>query len=416
MADINSNHKIGITIGNNDYIASGNNNEIHEVNSDEEGLLFLHHRMDEVNAILSDPMATEDQVANALNKYAILINDNKNIKLMGEKGSKIAEKAGDINDEVQDYLIRKDMITFGYFVDKMDAASNYAYDISVRYHRESMSNYMKFYQDVTAQLNSFGRYIGSPDNDGKKTTVSKREFYNDLYNVMKQYFYYGDGNGYILYENNIEIVKAGNDKFNVIIGGELVESNISYENAYGKLEYFFSSHHPVITGTKLCKFLNPIKDKDGNLCGVEGKVEQFLFPSELYDFMEFNKYESDLGNINKNFDNDIKLISEWDKVSEEILSSSTDREYTKIILKANYDAGVENYYGNDKSKETSEMHQHQINTINTRIDGSKKSVQITLDEYSQRYNTINSNYDNMLRTITTMISELTQELKGFLRF
>lgn len=41
---------------------------------------------------------------------------------------------------------------------------------------------------------------------------------------------------------------------------------------------------------------------------------------------------------------------------------------------------------------------------------------MTLDEYSQRYNTINSNYDNMLRTITTMINELAQELKGFLRF
>ena len=57
----------------------------------------------------------------------------------------------------------------------------------------------------------------------------------------------------------------------------------------------------------------------------------------------------------------------------------------------------------------------QINSYNTIMDGIKKELQMTLDEFSQRYNTINSNYDNMLRVITTMISELTQELKGFLR-
>lgn len=405
-----------IALDNTDSIVLNNDSEKLKVNSDKEKSLWLYQELDEINAILSDPLATEEQIVNALEKYSKLINDNKNIKLMSEKGNLLAEKAREINDEIRDYLIRKDMVTFGYFVEKMDSASKYAHDISLRYHRESMNNYMNFYQDVTAKLNSFGNHIGDTIDDGKQNLVSKREFYNELYNEMKKYFYYGDGEGYILYENNIEIIKVGDDKFDVKIGGELVESNISYKAAYGRLEYFFSSHIPVISGTKLCKFLNPIKDKDGNLCGIEGKVEQFLFPSELYEFMGFNKYESELDDINKNFDGDIELVSKWENVPDEMTSSAKDRAYTKDILKKNYDAGIENYYGNDKRKVKSEMYQHQINTINTRIDGSKKSIQITLDEYSQRYNTINSNYDNMLRTIATMISELTQELKGFLRF
>ncbi|HDF2329351.1 IpaD/SipD/SspD family type III secretion system needle tip protein [Morganella morganii] len=62
-----------------------------------------------------------------------------------------------------------------------------------------------------------------------------------------------------------------------------------------------------------------------------------------------------------------------------------------------------------------ELDHGKINSYNTIMDGIKKELQMTLDEFSQRYNTINSNYDNMLRVITTMISELTQELKGFLR-
>lgn len=86
-------------------------------------------------------------------------------------------------------------------------------------------------------------------------------------------------------------------------------------------------------------------------------------------------------------------------------------------MKKNYDAGFVSYYENEEERnEHSKFYQHEINSMNQKIDGAKKGLQLTLDEYTQRYNTINSNYDNMLRTITTMISELAQELKGFLRF
>ncbi|MEM8236594.1 IpaD/SipD/SspD family type III secretion system needle tip protein, partial [Morganella morganii subsp. sibonii] len=75
------------------------------------------------------------------------------------------------------------------------------------------------------------------------------------------------------------------------------------------------------------------------------------------------------------------------------------------------------YFENAKKgiNEEWELDHGKINSYNTIMDGIKKELQMTLDEFSQRYNTINSNYDNMLRVITTMISELTQELKGFLR-
>ncbi|MEM8448604.1 hypothetical protein Q4R84_15470, partial [Morganella morganii] len=107
----------------------------------------------------------------------------------------------------------------------------------------------------------------------------------------------------------------------------------------------------------------------------------------------------------------------WNNVNEKSIAATSDVKYTREILKKNYDAGFISYYENEEERnEYSKFYQHEINSMNQKIDGAKKGLQLTLDEYTQRYNTINSNYDNMLRTITTMISELAQELKGFLRF
>ncbi|MEM8392818.1 hypothetical protein Q4S31_19735, partial [Morganella morganii] len=184
--------------------------------------------------------------------------------------------------------------------------------------------------------------------------------------------------------------------------------------------YFFSCHEPVIKGTKLCKIFKPVLDEFNNVIGLEGKVEQFLFPYELYSFMDLASDEKGLNRINENFDKCFKDkspdLSRWNNVNEKSIAATSDVKYTREILKKNYDAGFISYYENEEERnEYSKFYQHEINSMNQKIDGAKKGLQLTLDEYTQRYNTINSNYDNMLRTITTMISELAQELKGFLR-
>ncbi|MCF1266414.1 hypothetical protein LH673_13520 [Morganella morganii] len=413
-------NKISLVIENVNYEYI-NSPGIFNIPSNEERMTSFYNELESINAVLSAPETTESQAVEVLKKYQKLINDKKNIKLMNDAHNETARKATKINDEIQDYLMRQDMVTFGYFVDRMDNASKYSYNISVKYQRESMNKYVDFYKVVTTKLNTFGDYIKESVDDGKKNKVYKRKYYAELYHAMKPYFYHGDGNGYILYENNIKLIKVGDDKFNVLVGGELVDTGISYKEAYGKMEYFFSCHEPVIKGTRLCKLFNPVKDESGNIIGLEGKVEQFLFPTEFYNFMEFAYNEHELDHINKNFDKAFKgnppTLSNWDRVNEQSIAATSNVEYTKEALKINYDAGIYDYYTNKEEQEvTSNLYQHDINSINQKIDGAKKGLQLTLDEYTQRYNTINSNYDNMLRTITTMISELAQELKGFLRF
>ena len=389
--------------------------------SDEEKLTVLYNELERINSVLSNPDTTKKQALKELESYNFLIKNNKNVKLLNSANNDIAEKSRVISDKIQDYFIMKDMVTFGYFIDEMDTVSKYAYDISVKYQREGMNKYVDFYKGVTKKLNTFGDYIKDSINDGKQNKVYKRKYYTEIYNEIKPYFYNGDGDGYILYENSIKIVNVGNDKFNVFVGGELIEKEISYKEAYGKMEYFFSCHEPVIKGTRICKLLKPIRDESGNICGIEGKVEQFLFPTELYYFMDLAYNESKLNDINKNFDKSFNEkspdLSVWNNVNEASISATSDVEYTKTVLKENYDAGVYDYYTDENKKNIgSDLYQHDINSINQKIDGAKKGLQLTLDEYTQRYNTVNSNYDNMLRTITTMISELAQELKGFLRF
>ncbi len=395
--------------------------EIFEIPFNEEKLKNIYNEMVGVAAILSNPNTTREQALKALEAYNDLMNDKTNLKLLNSTGNDISEKARVISKNIQEYFIIRDMVTFGYFVDRMDNVSVYAYDISVKYQREGMNKYVDFYKSVTTKLNTFGDYIGESINDGKQNKVYKRKFYTELYNTMKPYFYYGDSVGYTLYTGSMKIVKVGDDKFNVLVDDKVIEENLSYKDAYGKMEYFFSCHQPVIKGTRLCKLLNPVKDGAGNIIGLEGRVEQFLFPTEFYHFMDFASYEDKLDRINENFDKTFSgnppVLSNWDRVNEQSIAASSDVEYTKKVLKDNYEEGIYSYFTNDDERKIgSHLYQHDINSINQKIDGAKKGLQLTLDEYTQRYNTINSNYDNMLRTITTMISELAQELKGFLRF
>lgn len=381
----------------------------------------IYSELDRVNYILSDPDTTREQALKELEAYDILMKDKENIKAINNAGDNISEKIRLINKGIQEYFIIRDMVTFGYFVERMDNTSKYAYNISVKYQREGMNEYVDYYKSVATKLNTFGDYIDEPINDGKQNKVYKRKFYTELYNTMKPYFYYGDSVGHTLYTGSMKIVKVGDDKFNVLVDDKVIEENLSYKDAYGKMEYFFSCHEPVIKGTKLCKIFKPVLDEFNNVIGLEGKVEQFLFPYELYSFMDLASDEKGLNRINENFDKCFKEkspdLSRWNNVNEKSIAATSDVKYTREILKKNYDAGFVSYYENEEERnEHSKFYQHEINSMNQKIDGAKKGLQLTLDEYTQRYNTINSNYDNMLRTITTMISELAQELKGFLRF
>lgn len=381
----------------------------------------IYSELDRINSVLSDPDTTREQALKELEAYDILMKNEENIKEINNVSDNVSEKIRLISKDIQEYFIIRDMVTFGYFVERMDNASKYAYDISVKYQREGMNKYVDYYKDITTKLNTFGDYIKDSINDGKQNKVYKRKFYTEVYVTMKPYFYNGHGDGYTLYENSMKLIKVGDDKFNVIVDNKIIEKEISYKEAYGKMEYFFSCHEPVIKGTKICKFFKPVLDNSGNVIGLAGHVEQFLFPSELYNFMDLASNEKKLDDINKNFNECIKNkspdLSNWNDVNKSSISSTSDEAYVKYILSDNYNRGFYGYYydENERNKH-SEFYQHDINSMNQKIDGAKKGLQLTLDEYTQRYNTINSNYDNMLRTITTMISELAQELKGFLRF
>lgn len=389
--------------------------------SDEQRLISFCGQLEKISSILSDHKTTENEIVYALDLYKKLAGNKRNIRLMNDTDNVMTQRVIKINNEIQNYLMRRDMVTFGYFVERMDNTSKYAYNISVKYQREGMNEYVDYYKSVATKLNTFGDYIDEPINDGKQNKVYKRKFYTELYNTMKPYFYYGDSVGHTLYTGSMKIVKVGDDKFNVLVDDKVIEENLSYKDAYGKMEYFFSCHEPVIKGTKLCKIFKPVLDEFNNVIGLEGKVEQFLFPYELYSFMDLASDEKGLNRINENFDKCFKEkspdLSRWNNVNEKSIAATSDVKYTREILKKNYDAGFVSYYENEEERnEHSKFYHHEINSMNQKIDGAKKGLQLTLDEYTQRYNTINSNYDNMLRTITTMISELAQELKGFLRF
>lgn len=56
-----------------------------------------------------------------------------------------------------------------------------------------------------------------------------------------------------------------------------------------------------------------------------------------------------------------------------------------------------------------------LNILTTRLDGMKKELQLSIDEFSQHYSTKNSNYENMVKNITNMILDLFNEIKSMLR-
>lgn len=144
-----------------------------------------------------------------------------------------------------------------------------------------------------------------------------------------------------------------------------------------------------------------------------------IYPKALFDFLGIYTENSDYESINSYYEKALDIVkgirSAEDDYSEIRICYEDGMAKAGEIFKDRENKWHYDYIISMKDEE-SYLNQGNINTYNTKIDGIKKELQMTIDEFSQRYNTINSNYDNMLRVITTMISELTQELKGFLRF
>lgn len=259
----------------------------------------------------------------------------------------------------------------------------------------------------------------------KKTKFRQNEFYYDLHVALMQFYpVTGDlkndaGKDCSIYKGLFEIdTKSGINNCSIYVDGELIDSNVTYSDAVKKMEYFFSVMRNPVSGTRVIKKVNTETDRDGNLVKITGMADVMVMPEALFRWLDFFIKKENFYEINSFFDQSMDKLKKFNHINDDYSSVSSLYE---SALKKTSDFFNEklnsSYFKTAVSgrNEEWELDQGKINSYNTIIDGIKKELQMTLDEFSQRYNTINSNYDNMLRVITTMISELTQELKGFLR-
>lgn len=388
-------------------------------------LTRFFYELNEINKVLSDSGVTEEQALEILDKYNKLISDPVLKKVLATTQSELADKIKNVQDDIKYFFMKKEMVTFGYFVEKMDVASKYGHNISVRCYRDGFSQYTEFYKTLTKLLSSYGEYSKGVIDDGKKTIFKQNLFYRDLHlELMKYYPVTGDlknsdGENCSLYKGRFEIdTSKGMNNCSVYIDDELIDSGVNYNDAVRKMEYFFSVMKKPVSGTQVIKKINTETDSNGKLVKVVGMADVIAMPGALFRWLEISVSNEDYDKVNAEFDVSLETLKKFNFINDDYLSVSSS--YKEILKKTSE-------IFNDKLKssrferirneinEERKLDHGQINSYNTIMDGIKKELQMTLDEFSQRYNTINSNYDNMLRVITTMISELTQELKGFLR-
>ncbi|HID7484102.1 hypothetical protein ACBP95_08625 [Morganella morganii] len=388
-------------------------------------LTRFFYELNEINKVLSDSGVTEEQALEILDKYNKLISDPVLKKVLATTQSELADKIKNVQDDIKYFFMKKEMVTFGYFVEKMDVASKYGHNISVRCYRDGFSQYTEFYKALTKLLSSYGEYSKGVIDDGKKTIFKQNLFYRDLHLALMKYYPVtgdlknSDGENCSLYKGRFEIdTSKGMNNCSVYIDDELIDSGVNYNDAVRKMEYFFSVMKKPVSGTQVIKKINTETDSNGKLVKVVGMADVIAMPGALFRWLEISVSNEDYDKVNAEFDVSLETLKKFNFINDDYLSVSSS--YKEILKKTSE-------IFNDKLKssrferirneinEERKLDHGQINSYNTIMDGIKKELQMTLDEFSQRYNTINSNYDNMLRVITTMISELTQELKGFLR-
>ncbi|WP_274370739.1 hypothetical protein [Morganella morganii] len=392
---------------------------------DNEYVSYIYDKLNNINVILSNPLTTEEQALKELGKYNELIKTQGFLKLISSHESEITYKIKDIRETIEYYFIRKEMVTFGYFVDKMDVASKYGHNLSVRCYRDGFSQYTEFYKTLAKLLSSYGEYSAGVIDDGKKTKFRQNEFYYDLHvALMKFYPVTGDlkndaGKDCSIYKGRFEIdAKNGVNNCSIYVDGELIDSNVTYSDAIKKMEYFFSVMRKPVSGTQIIKKVNTETDRDGKMVKITGMVDIMVMPGELFRWLDFSIKKEDFDEINSFFEQSMDKLKKFNHVNDDYSSVSSLYENALKKTSSFFNEKLNSSYfktAESGRNEEWELDQGKINSYNTIIDGIKKELQMTLDEFSQRYNSINSNYDNMLRVITTMISELTQELKGFLR-
>lgn len=93
------------------------------LNVDHNAIMPFYLELEKINTILTNKDTTEKQAITAIEQYNVLISEYQNIRILTPEGKKIWRNAMDIKDHIDDYLIRREMITFGYFVDRMDIAA-----------------------------------------------------------------------------------------------------------------------------------------------------------------------------------------------------------------------------------------------------------------------------------------------------
>jgi len=388
-------------------------------------LTRFFYELNEINKVLSDSGVTEEQALEVLDKYNKLISDPALKKILATTQSELADKIKNVQDDIKYFFMKKEMITFGYFVEKMDVASKYGHNISVRCYRDGFSQYTEFYKTLTKLLSSYGEYSKGVIDDGKKTKFKQNLFYHDLHLALMKYYPVtgdlknSDGKDCSLYKGRFEIdTSKGINNCSVYIDGELIDSGVNYNDAVRKMEYFFSVMKKPVSGTQVIKNINTETDSNGKLVKVVGMADVIAMPGALFRWLEIPVSNEDYDKVNAEFDVSLETLKKFNFINDDYLSvSSSYNETLKKTSEIFNDKLTKSYFEKAKKgiNEEWKLDHGQINSYNTIMDGIKKELQMTLDEFSQRYNTINSNYDNMLRVITTMISELTQELKGFLR-
>lgn len=392
---------------------------------DDNTIIPFYLEIEKINTILTDKNTSEKQAISAIERYNKLVSESNNISILTPEGKKIWRKAMDIKEHIDDYIIRREMITFGYFVDRMDIASKYSYNINVKYYRDGMQKYTKFYEELSKKLSSYGEYMDGTEDDGKKVRIKQHLFYQDLQNILTDY-YPANGNlenkkgeSCSLYKGLFEIV-IGKDKndCSIYVDGILVDSGVSYDNAYKKMSFFLSAYKRPATGTQIIKKIKIDENKEtGKPQKITATADVIVYPGALIRWLEINLKDEYIRDINDYAEKSFADIEIFDHINCSDINKNNDKEESEI--NQIFNQGMNDSYMNKPGHSKDDIRvviNSKLNSYNTIIDGIKKELQMTLDEYSQRYNTINSNYDNMLRTITTMINELAQELKGFLRF
>lgn len=385
----------------------------------------LYTDLEKICSVLNDKKTTENQALDEIKYFQKITAEHRGINAETSEGKILLNTMQDVSGDIDEYIMKRDMISFGYFSERMNVASKYSYNINVKYYRDVMQKYTKFYEELAKKLSSYGEFMDGTEDDGKKVRIKQHRFYQDLQDILSGYFPVtgnienNKGKSCSLYKGKFEII-IGKDKndCSIYIDDTLIDAGVSYDDAYNKMAFFLSSYKRAAIGTQIIKKIKADENKQtGKPEKITVTADVIVHPGALMRWLEISFDDDHVSKINKFSEKSMSLLENFDGINCHDINKNNKDEENEITL--TYTKAMDNSYmvkNKDHVAAIRVVMNNKLNSYNTIIDGIKKELQMTLDEYSQRYNTINSNYDNMLRTITTMINELAQELKGFLRF